>query len=164
MSASIVYAGSGLSTIDAKARLTIPAEIRDAVAQSSGENSVCLQRHSSLPCLIGYGRTEKAQRKLDLDTQWNAAINRGGEFDREAAGASASSIFETAFEASGRFVIQPMLRSLGKLNSDRAFFFGVTTHFMLWNPDVFLSSAPPAFAHVRDELEYWLGEYARRGK
>ena len=164
MSASVVYAGSGLSTIDAKSRLTIPAELRDAVAQSSGENSVCLQRHPRLPCLIGYGRTEKTQRKIDLDTQWQAAINRGGEFDREEAGASASSIFETSFEASGRFVIQPMLKKFGRLTSDRAFFFGVTTHFMLWDPDVFKASAPPSFAHVGEELDFWLEEFARRGK
>lgn len=164
MSALVVYAGSGLSTIDAKARLTIPAELRDAVTLSSGENAVCLQRHSSLPCLIGYGRAEKEQRKVDLNTQWSAAVTRGDGFDREAQGAGASSIFETNFEISGRFVIPSMLKSLGRLSSDRAFFFGVTTHFMLWNPDVFLSSAPPAFAHVREELEYWLSEAARRGK
>jgi MraZ protein len=164
VSALVVYAGSGLSTIDAKARVTIPAELRDAVAQSTGENSVCLQRHPTLPCLIGYGRAEKEQRKVDLNTQWSAAINRGSAFDREAEGAGASSIFETNFESSGRFVIPSMLKSLGKLSSDRAFFFGVTTHFMLWNPDIFLSSAPPAFAHVRDELDYWLSEASRRGK
>jgi hypothetical protein len=29
---------------------------------------------------------------------------------------------------------------------------------------VFLSDAPPASAHVREELEYWLSEAARRGK
>ena len=164
MSALVVYTGSGLSTIDAKARVTIPAELRDAVAQSSGENAVCLQRHPSLPCLIGYGRTEKEQRKVDLNTQWSAAVNNGGAFDREVAGAGASSIFETNFETSGRFVMPSMLKSLGKLSTDRAFFFGVTTHFMLWNPDVFLSDAPSAFAHVREELEYWLSEAARRGK
>jgi MraZ protein len=163
VSAFVVYAGSGLSTIDAKARVTIPAELRDTVAESSGENVVCLSRHASLPCLVGYGRTERLQRRMDLDTQWNAAVNRGADFDREVAGAGASSIFETAFESSGRFVIQPMLKHFGKL-ADRAFFFGATTHFMLWNPDVFLSSAPPAFAHVREELEYWLGEHGRRGK
>ena len=164
MSASVVYAGSGLSTIDAKSRLTIPAELRDAVAQSSGENSVCLQRHPKLPCLIGFGRAEKQRRLADLDTQWNAAINRGAEFDREEVGASASSIFEINFEASGRFVIQPMHKKLGKLTSDRAFFFGVTTHFMLWDPDVFKASAPSAFAHVGEELDFWLEDYARRGK
>ena len=163
MSALVVYAGSGLSTIDAKGRVTIPAELRDSVAESSGENIVCLQRHSRLPCLVGYGRAERLKHRADIETRWNAAIERGSDFDREVAGAGASSIFETAFEASGRFVIQPMLKHFGKL-SDRGFFFGATTHFMLWDPEVFKASAPPEFAQVREELDYWLSEHARRGK
>jgi MraZ protein len=159
----VVYAGSGLSTIDAKGRVTIPAELRDTVAQSSGENVVCLSRHKSLPCLIGYGRAERHKLRADIETQWQMAIQRGAEFDREVAGAVASSIFETAFEASGRFVIQPMLKHFGKLN-DRAFFFGTIGHFMLWDPEVFKASAPKEFAHVGQELDYWLEDFARRGK
>ena len=163
MSALVVYAGSGVSTIDAKGRVTIPAEIRDTVAQSSTENAVCLARHPTLPCLIGFGRAERVKLRSDVETQWQAAVQRGADFDRELAGVNASSIFETAFEASGRFVVPPIHRFFGKLE-DKAFFFGATTHFMLWNPDIFLESAPPAFAHVREELEYWLLEHARRGK
>jgi MraZ protein len=159
----VVYAGSGLSTIDAKGRVTIPAELRDIVAQSSGENIVCLSRHPTLPCLVGYGRAERNKLRADIEAQWQAAVQRGAEFDREVAGAIASSIFETAFEASGRFVLQPMLKHFGKLG-DRGFFFGATTHFMLWDPEVFKASAPPAFAHVREELDYWLSEHRGRGK
>lgn len=163
VSALVVYAGSGLSTIDGKGRVTIPAELRDPVSESSGENIVCLQRHPSLPCLIGFGRAERLKRRVDIEAQWNAAVDRGADFDREVAGVGASSIFETAFEPSGRFVIQPMLKHFGKL-SERVFFFGATTHFMLWDPEVFKASAPPAFAHVREELDYWLGDFERRGK
>jgi MraZ protein len=163
VSALVVYAGSGLSTIDLKGRVTIPAELRDPVAESSGENIVCLQRHASLPCLIGFGRTERMKCRADIETQWSAAVDRGADFDREVAGVGASSIFETAFEPSGRFVIQPMLKHFGKL-AERGFFFGATTHFMLWDPEVFKASAPPAFAHVREELDYWLGEHKKRGK
>ena len=108
MSAFVVYAGSGLSTIDAKGRVTIPAELRDTVAESSGENIVCISRHPNLPCLIGYGRAERQKLRADIESQWEAAIQRGGEFDRESAGVIASSIFETAFENSGRFVLQPI--------------------------------------------------------
>lgn len=163
MSASIVYAGSGLSTIDAKARLTIPAELRDTVIESSGDTVVCLQRHPTFPCLIGFGRSDRLRLRGDLETQWAAAVDRGEAFNREEAGLNASSLFETNFEASGRFVIPPMLKHFGRLK-DRAFFFGVTTHFMLWDPEIFAISAPPAFMHVREEMEYWLGEAKRRGK
>ena len=163
VSALVVYAGSGLSTIDGKGRVTIPAELRDPVSESSGENIVCLQRHASLPCLIGFGRAERLKRRVDIEAQWNAAVDRGADFDREVAGVGASSIFETAFEPSGRFVVPPMLKHFGKL-SERVFFFGATTHFMLWDPEVFKASAPPAFAHVREELDFWLGDFERRGK
>ena len=163
MSALVVYAGSGLSKIDDKGRATIPAELRDTVQMSSEANIVCLSRHASLPCLIGYGVAEKNKQRSDIETQWQSAVGRGEQFDRELAGVSASSIFETAFEASGRFVLQPMLRHFGKLD-DRAFFFGATTHFMLWNPDVFLAEAPAAFGSVKDELNYWLSQQGKRGK
>lgn len=163
MSALVVYAGSGVSGVDGKGRTTIPAELRDSVQQSSGSNSVCLARHSTLPCLIGFGGAERSKLRTDIETQWQSAVTRGDQFDRELAGIAASSIFETAFEPSGRFVLSPMLRHFGRVE-DRAFFFGATTHFMLWNPDIFLSDAPAAYDHVKDELNYWLGEQAKRSK
>ena len=163
MSELVVYAGSGVSGVDSKGRTTIPAELRDSVQASSGTNNVCISRHSSLPCLIGFGGAERMKLRADIEAQWQSAVNRGTEFDRELAGVSASSIFETAFEASGRFVLSPMLKHFGRID-DRAFFFGATTHFMLWNPDVFLAEAPAAFGPIKDELNYWLAEAAKRGK
>jgi MraZ protein len=68
-----------------------------------------------MPCLIGYGNAERQKLRVDIEAQWQAAIARGGDFNREIAGVSASSIFETAFEPSGRFVLQPMLRHFGRL-------------------------------------------------
>lgn len=159
----VVYAGSGLSKVDDKGRATIPAELRDTVQLSSEANLVCLARHTSLPCLIGFGRAERLKLRSDIEKQWESAVVRGDQFDRELAGVSASSIFETAFEPSGRFVVQPMLRHFGKLG-ERAFFFGATTHFMLWNPDVFLSEAPDSFKSVKEELNYWLDVQGKRGK
>jgi MraZ protein len=163
MSALVVYAGSGLSKVDDKGRATIPAELRDTVQVSSEANVACLARHPSLPCLIGYGLAEKNKKRSDIEAQWQSAVARGDAFDRELAGVSASSIFETAFESSGRFVLQPMLRHFGGIG-DRAFFFGATTHFMLWNPDIFLADAPSAFDAVKDELHYWLSEQSKRSK
>jgi MraZ protein len=163
VSALVVYAGSGLSVVDSKGRATIPAELRDSVQQSSGANSVCIARHSSLPCLVGFGGAERTKLRSDIETQWQSAVARGEAFNRELAGITASSIFETAFEASGRFVLSPMLRHFGRIDG-RAFFFGATTHFMLWNPDVFLNQAPADFDAVKDELHYWLSQPGKRGE
>lgn len=163
MSGLVVYAGSGVSTVDAKGRATIPAELRDSVQASSGANTVCISRHAKLPCLIGFGGAERLKLRTDIELQWGSAVGRGDDFDRELAGATASSIFETNFEASGRFVLSPMLRHFGKIG-DRAFFFGATTHFMLWNPDIFLAEAPAGFNAVKEELEYWLAQSGKRDK
>lgn len=163
VSALVVYAGSGVSTVDAKGRATIPAELRDSVQASSGVNSVCISRHPKLPCLIGFGGAERSKLRADVEAQWQSALSRGVDFDRELAGVTASSIFETNFEASGRFVLSPMLRHFGKIE-DRAFFFGATTHFMLWNPDVFLAEAPDGYNAVKDELLYWLSQSGKRDK
>jgi MraZ protein len=157
----VVYTGSGVSSLDAKGRTTIPAELRDMVQLSSDGNTVCLSRHATLPCLIGFGRAERQKLRIDIEAQWQSAVARGDAFDREVAGVTASSIFETAFEASGRFVLQPMLRHFGQLEN-RAFFFGTVTHFQLWNPDVFLAKAPAAFDHVKEELNYWLKDHGKR--
>ena len=163
MSTLVVFAGSGVSGVDGKGRTTIPAELRDSVQQSTGANSVCIARHNALPCLIGFGGAERTKLRTDIETQWQSAIGRGDQFDREFAGITASSIFETAFEPSGRFVLPPMLKHFGRID-DRAFFFGATTHFMLWNPDVFLTEAPTQFDAVKDELNYWLNEHGKRTK
>lgn len=144
-----------MSKIDEKGRATIPAELRDTIQDSSGSNIVCISRHASLPCLVGFGKAERLKLRSDIEQQWSSGVDRGVEFDREIAGLAASSIFETNFESSGRFVLSKMQRHFGKLNN-RVFFFGATTHFMLWDPDIFLNEAPEVYAPVKEELEYWL--------
>ena len=156
MSGSLSYGGAGLSMIDGKGRTTIPAELRDVVQLSSGGNHVCIARHPDLPCLVGYGRTERARIVDEIREMQKVAIAGGKtEFDDEALGDAAASINETNFEASGRFVLSARERHFGKLEN-RVFFHGVHTRFLLWNPDVFLASAPAKFRHAREELEYLL--------
>lgn len=158
---SVVYTGSGLTGVDGKGRTTVPAELRDFVQRSSSGNRVCIARHPEYDCLIGFGTTERDQRGDDVRLQWEAAVNRGEDFDREAAGA-ASSCFEFPFEDSGRFVLSPMLRHFGKIQ-DSAYFFGVSGHFMLWNPDIFASSGPDKFRQQKEELEF-LRTIGKRGQ
>jgi len=141
VSGSFSFGGSGLSSIDGKGRTTIPAEIRDTVQKSSDGNTVCIGRHHELPCLVGYGQTERQQNRDFIDEMKKAAIMRGADFDDEEVGARASSLYEINFEASGRFVLSPMLRHFGKLTS-KVFFHGTDTKFLMWDPDVFLSQGP----------------------
>lgn len=159
----IVYGGSGLSNVDGKGRTTIPSEIRKSVETSSAGNMVCVARHPKHKCLVGFGRMERTKLRSDIERQWDSAISRGDEFDRELAGITSSSIFETVFEPSGRFVLHPMLKHFGGIDG-QLFMFGATTHFMLWNPEIFLSEAPEEYSHVREELDYWINIHGKGGK
>ncbi|APG62980.1 hypothetical protein LPB140_09465 [Sphingorhabdus lutea] len=160
MSQLVVYGGSGLSNLDSKGRMTMPSELRSCVEQSSSGNIVCLARHAEYPCLIGFGKAERNKIRTDIEKQWESALNRGEDFNREQP---SSSIYDIPFEQSGRFVIQPMLKFFGKLE-DKAFFFGTTTHFMIWNPDIFLADTPSGYNQVREELLFWIDQAERKGK
>ncbi len=163
MAGGFVYGGSGLSTIDGKGRCTIPSELRSTVESSSGGNVVCLARHPELPCLMGFGTTERDRLASDLDKQWDYAQQRGEQFDRQAAGGPiASSLMEVGFEASGRFVMPPMLRFFGKLDG-QAFFHGNITNFYIWNPSI-LMEQQTGFEMQKEIAEYFLSEAERKRK
>lgn len=166
VSAFVVYAGSGVSGVDAKSRTTIPAELRDAVLESSGgSNEVHLVRHLEYKCLVGFGSNERDQRRSKIDSMQASAIGRGEQFVAEDAGIGSSSMYKMPFEASGRFVLNPMLGHFTGIAPDsRVFFFGVTTHFLLWNVDIFLAQAPDKFRAEREELDYWLNIHGKRSK
>ena len=85
------------------------------------------------------------------------------DFDDEEVGARASSLYEINFEASGRFVLSPMLRHFGKLTS-KVFFHGTDTKFLMWDPDIFLSQGPEKFRAAKEELEYWLSAGGKGAK
>lgn len=163
MAEGLVYGGSGLSSIDGKGRVTIPSELRQTVEASSGGNFVCLARHTSLPCIIGFGRAERQRQKDDLDFRWRLALERGEDFDREAEGArQAASFAEVGFEPSGRFVLPPMLRHFGGLGA-QAFFYGNIWHFCIWDPER-LRAQGDRFAMQREILDYHAGTAGGRGK
>jgi hypothetical protein len=64
-------------------------------------------------------------------------VGRGDDFDRELAGAHRIIHFRNKFR--GKRSICPVPHAAPfRQDWDRAFFFGATTHFMLWNPDIFL--------------------------
>lgn len=140
MTDGVTYSGAGLSVIDGKGRVTMPAQIRSSVEQSSRTNTLFLSLHPTLPCLIGYGVAERERAREDLEFQWRSAVERGEHFDRDAAGAVAASEMTVNFESNGRFVMPPMLRAMAGLD-DRALFYGSTWYFCIWNPEMLVAEA-----------------------
>ena len=154
----VSYIGAGLSGMDGKGRVTIPACLRETVEQSSGgERAVVIARHESLNCLVGFGRGERAKIREELDFEWRTAVAAGQPFDRDKrARDRVASMQEVNFEASGRFVMPPMLRHFGRLN-DKAFFFGNVWNFWIWDPAV-LAAQGSDFAQQKELLDYFLSQ------
>lgn len=165
MSEFVVYSGTGPSSVDGKGRLTIPADLRHAVQASSGANEVHLQRHPSLRCLVGFGKVERDNLRLDIEQRSDAAASQLLDFDRQKAALAIPSVYPMPFEPSGRFVLHPLLADYAHLTKEkRVFFMGMITHFLIWNADIFDAEAPAEFDGFRFEYDYWFKKDGKGSK
>lgn len=140
MSGVFVYSGSALSAIDDKGRLSVPSFLRKDLIASSDGRTLCLGTHEKWNCLVGFGLTRKAEMLSEIDKEEEIAVARGEPYDRDAAGARKfSSLQELSFDASGRFVLPPMLQSMGGLD-DQVVFHGIGKTFCLWDPQTLLET------------------------
>ena len=140
MSGFIAYSGSALTAIDDKGRLSVPAFLRKDLVASSDGRILCLGMHEKWDCLVGFGLSRKSDMLSEIEKQWEAAITRGGSFDRDATGARKfSSLQEMSFDASGRFLLPPQLQDMVGLK-DNVLFHGIGTTFCLWDPQALLDT------------------------
>ena len=139
----IRYNGRGFSLRGEKNRLALPASLRkDVVASSGGERVLCLAKHHSWTCLIGFGRSRIDTFDAYLDSEQERATRLGKEFDRDALAMSLYAYDEVPFDASGRFVLGDDLAELGNLR-DEVFLNGAGEFFTLWNPDELYAMGAP---------------------
>jgi len=137
---AFAYSGSAISAIDDKGRLSVPATLRKDLIASSNGRTLCLGLHEKWNCLVGFGLSRKADLLAEIDKEWEAALARGAPFDKDVAGARRfSSIQEMSFDASGRFILPPDLRSIGGLD-EKVLFHGIGSTFCLWNPQTLLDT------------------------
>lgn len=154
-----IYSAFGLTAIDSeKGRLAIPADIRSVVDQSSGGRYLCLAKHDEYPCLIGYGRSHRHELMQEIEREQDRMTALQQPFDRNRAIREKFSVVqEVIFDASGRFVLPPIIKKMGQLQ-DKAFFHGFGPKFCIWNPDLLLkqddSFATEKFV-VSELLEEW---------
>lgn len=138
MTNAIVYSGAAFSAIDDKGRVAIPAEFRSLVEDSSGGRSLLITRHPTDDCLIGLGESRKQEMLDEIDREEEVALRRGEPFDRNRAARNKFSVLQkVSFDASGRFVMPPMLRAIAGL-TDHVFMFGEGFHFCIWSPEKLL--------------------------
>lgn len=156
------FRGFGLSAIDGKGRVAIPAKLRATLEINSGnERVIALSRSRTSPCLTGYDlpysdllpevlAREMAEREPDAPKMSRENLNR------MAFGV----VEDVPYDASGRLVIPPFMRKLGQLE-DLAFFHGSGDIIEIWNPQVLLNT-PDAPPMLLDLVTFLLEERAAK--
>lgn len=141
MSGAFVYSGSALAAIDDKGRLSVPSFLRKDLIASSEGRVLCLGTHEKWDCLVGFGLSRKAEMLAEINREEDIAIARGEAYDRDAAGARKfSSLQELNFDASGRFIMPPILQAVADM-SEHVMFHGNGSTFCLWDPQTLLDTA-----------------------
>lgn len=134
-----IYVGGGLSVIDAKGRVAIPAQLRGLILENSGgAPEIALVRSRTAPCLTGFDKPF-IKRIPDL-LERDYAERADPAVTRDYLARQAFATIETIpFDSSGRFIISPLMRRLGKLE-DLAYFYGVGDYVEIWNPALAMAS------------------------
>ncbi len=134
-----IYVGGGLSAIDAKGRVAIPAQLRGLILENSGgAPEIGLVRSRNAPCLTCFDKPYIKRIPETLERDY--AERKDPTVTREYLARQAFATIETVpFDTSGRFIISPLVRRLGKLE-DLAYFYGVGDYIEIWNPTLAMDS------------------------
>ncbi len=152
-----LFAGQGLSAIDAKGRVAIPACLRATLEINSDGRQLVVAPHPEASCITGYDRGWL--KTLDQRNQREEERERaaGRPFDYYAASRRAFGQAEDVpYDTSGRFIFPPFFKHKGKLD-DLAFFFGSGPFFEIWNPRILIEN-PALNPDAAEGAEYFMRE------
>lgn len=127
------YSGQAYSPAGDKGRFVLPPLFRKAVKDSSDGRVLCLMKHPTWNCLVGFGLSRKEELEAQLDREEDRATALNKDFDRDTRASQLFGFQEMPFDDSGRFVMPDHLRSLANIE-DGLFFQGGGRFFTLWNP------------------------------
>lgn len=127
------YSGQAYSPAGDKGRFVLPPLFRKAVKDSSDGRVLCLMKHPTWNCLVGFGLSRKEELEAQLDREEDRATALNKDFDRDTRASQLFGFQEMPFDDSGRFVMPDHLRSLANIE-EGLFFQGGGRFFTLWNP------------------------------
>ena len=144
MEISFPFSGQALNSVDAKGRVSLPAEFRNIVerraeaARDGGAKIDFKQVHigedETQPCLIGFDETENSRLFLEYQRRAAAAeVGDGSLIRRGNNSATFAPMFPVAFDKAGRMVLDKFLRHRSGI-SGHAFFVGNGAYFDIWEP------------------------------
>ena len=144
------FVGRALNAVDAKGRVSLPADMRDTIAararhiaQTQGEHisdrHLYVGPHPTLPCLRGcdlgylpaqFAKLQRAVSELPVAEQ-EAALEM-------AQVELFSGLEKTAFDDPGRMVLPPAARRMAGIEG-QALFLAAGETFQIWNPETLLA-------------------------
>jgi len=156
------YSGQAYSPAGDKGRFVLPPLFRKAVKESSDGRVLCLMKHPTWTCLVGFGLSRKPELEAQLDREEEMAVRLGKDFDRDTRSSQLFGFQELPFDDSGRFVMPDHLRTLGQIEGG-LYFQGGGRFFTLWNPDE-LGKMGDDWAGAKAACESFLADAKAKGK
>nr|WP_310523035.1 hypothetical protein [Polymorphobacter sp.] len=146
------FHGYALNAVDAKNRLSIPAEFRDVIMSRSGAKDVFIGPATGIDCLIGYDKSHAAKLQSRLDARDLDENTAEGALSATFAFGSATAL---KIDEAGRIVLTAGLKDLGDI-ANHVWFVAGGNWFQLWNPYRYLEQSgldPRMLRILRREME-----------
>ncbi len=140
----MIFLGSHVNGVDAKARVSVPAEFRSVVRQEGLESIYC---HPSFdgPFLVGWGEALMSRLKDSVETADPLDPERN-----ELARAVFGDIRQLSFDANGRITLPSAFVAHAELDGQAAFV-GLGDRFEIWKPEAYAERRDAARAAVREK-------------
>lgn len=145
MEFSIPFGGQALNAVDAKGRVSLPADLRAtverraALAKADGlpvdDKLLYIAEDEELPCLVGFDETEQFRLARQLQ-ELRSTDDGGGRKSlvrRDRGAATFAPLQRVVFDKAGRMVLNGLLRDITGIG-DFAFFAGNGDNFDIWDP------------------------------
>jgi MraZ protein len=143
---SIPFGGQALNAVDAKGRVSLPADLRATVERRAAlaladglpvdDKLLFIAEDEELPCLVGFDETEHfrlARQLQDLRATDTASGHRRSLVRRDRGAETFAPIQRVVFDKAGRMVLTSLLRAITGI-SEHAFFAGNGDNFDIWSP------------------------------
>lgn len=134
-----MFRWNGLSAVDAKGRLSVPAAYRQTIEARGGGKDILVSKHQKDPCITCYDRGYEARLAEMLDEQRRIELGRGdadSHFRRSRGAFGTAAI--VSWDTSGRIVLPPFLKDRAGIDA-LALFVAFGDGFEIWNPQTALA-------------------------
>lgn len=128
----------GLSNVDPKGRLSVPAAYRQTIEARGGGRDILMSKHPNAPCIVCYDLGFEKELDQDLKDQKKIELERGDNisFFRRHRGIY-STTAPVSWDSSGRVILPDYLRDRANIDA-AALFVAFGDGFEIWDPQTAL--------------------------